>query len=229
MPETRAKILEAAIELATEEGIMAMTLDGVCKRVAISKGGLIHHFRSKDELLVAMLERFIGHFEKQIAAIESQDSRTSHRRIRAMLTIGRSLVSGTVGDAGLPVPAKHATRLMLALLTASANNPQLLRSIRVHFDQMRLDMMADSQPDSHLAIVLWMAFDGFMLWQHLGLLPDENQPGIELIDRMLALVNDRPSRTQVKKAASKKAVDRSPSISKKSVATKPTKKRDARS
>lgn len=183
----RDRILDAAVEVALEEGILAMTLDGVCDRVGISKGGLVHHFRSKDILLVEMMERFVGQFEQRLEAMEAADQEPQHRRIRAMLKTAQAMVSGKRVN-GLKLSSGHAMRLMMSLLTASANNPILLQSIRQKFDSMRSRMMADSEPDGHLALVLWMAFDGFMLWQHLGLIPADTDLGLELIARMLAMI-----------------------------------------
>src|SRR5690606_27993559 len=49
--DTRRQIIEAAIELAAEEGAMAVTLDAVVARLPFSKGALLHHFPNKQALL----------------------------------------------------------------------------------------------------------------------------------------------------------------------------------
>lgn len=207
MNPMRDRILDAAVEVALKDGIIAMTLDGVCKHVGISKGGLVHHFRSKDILLVEMMERFVDHFEQRLAAMEMADQVPQHRSIRAMLRTAQAMASGKPIH-GIQVSSGHAMRLMMSLLTASANNPLLLQTIRTKFDSMRSRMMSNSQPDGHLALVLWMAFDGFMLWQHLGLLPNDTDLGQELIARMLALIDEpvteRP--TQGKQNAKKSVI-----------------------
>jgi AcrR family transcriptional regulator len=188
MSDRREQILNAAIEVAIQGGILSMTLDEVCKRAEISKGGLIHHYRNKDELLIAMMDHFVGSFEHQIQTIVSQDPDAPHGRIRAMLTTAQALVSGKPIK-GLAIPSAHAIRFMMSLLTASANNPPLLKSIRIKFDALRTAMLEDSAPDGHLALVLWMAFDGLMLWHHLGVLPEKGPLGEQLVQRMLHLLD----------------------------------------
>lgn len=186
-PSVRDKILDAAMALAIREGVMGVTLGGVCKQLGISKGGLIHYFRSKDELLVGMMERFVGHFEEQLRGLVAADKQPRHRRIRAMLKTAKTLIDGKKME-GMPVPAGHASRLMMSLLTASANNPLLLTSIRTKFEAMRAAMLEDSAPDGRLALILWMAFDGLMLWQHLGLIAPDDKLNGQLVRRMQELL-----------------------------------------
>ena len=53
---TQQRLLDVAGELVTESGVMALTLEAVAKRAGVSKGGLLHHFPTKDALLIAVLE-----------------------------------------------------------------------------------------------------------------------------------------------------------------------------
>jgi len=53
---TRELILEAASLLVQEQGASALTLDATCAKAGMSKGGLLYHFRSKDELMLALLD-----------------------------------------------------------------------------------------------------------------------------------------------------------------------------
>lgn len=48
-------ILEAASNLVQEQGASALTLDATCAKAGMSKGGLLYHFRSKDDLMLALL------------------------------------------------------------------------------------------------------------------------------------------------------------------------------
>ena len=54
----REKILDATVQVAIRDGVMAMTLDAVAQEAGVSKGGLLYHFRSKDDLIAAMLVHF---------------------------------------------------------------------------------------------------------------------------------------------------------------------------
>jgi AcrR family transcriptional regulator len=54
---TRERILDAAAELFYEEGIRAVSADRVIAQVAINKGTFYRYFPTKDDLVVAYLER----------------------------------------------------------------------------------------------------------------------------------------------------------------------------
>jgi AcrR family transcriptional regulator len=53
---TRTAILDAALEVFAESGYRAGSLREVAERVGMSEAGLLHHFRSKSALLMAVLD-----------------------------------------------------------------------------------------------------------------------------------------------------------------------------
>jgi AcrR family transcriptional regulator len=53
----REEILAVATEAFGRSGYRGVSLADIATRVGISQPGLLHHFRSKDELLIAALER----------------------------------------------------------------------------------------------------------------------------------------------------------------------------
>jgi AcrR family transcriptional regulator len=54
----REQILTVATEMFGDAGFRGVSLADIAARVGISQPGLIHHFRSKEELLIAALERY---------------------------------------------------------------------------------------------------------------------------------------------------------------------------
>lgn len=54
---TRAAILDAALGVFAESGYRAGSLREIAQRVGMSEAGLLHHFKSKSELLMAVLDR----------------------------------------------------------------------------------------------------------------------------------------------------------------------------
>lgn len=55
---TKEKLLDGALELMLTKGFAATTIDEVCERAGVTKGGFFHYFQSKDQLGKEVLERF---------------------------------------------------------------------------------------------------------------------------------------------------------------------------
>ena len=54
--ETRAKILEVAAELFTEQGYEATSLRQIADRLGFTKAALYYHFQSKEQIFTALIE-----------------------------------------------------------------------------------------------------------------------------------------------------------------------------
>ncbi|OUZ12498.1 TetR family transcriptional regulator [Aeromicrobium sp. PE09-221] len=70
-PSTRDKLLDAFETLLVTEGSRSATLDNVAGAAGVSKGGLLYHFHSKDDLVDAMLSRMREMGERDIAAMRT--------------------------------------------------------------------------------------------------------------------------------------------------------------
>jgi AcrR family transcriptional regulator len=79
---TRERILEAASELLYAQGIRATSADRVIEQVGITKVTFYRHFRTKDDLVVAFLERRLA-WEQEMAAqaLTGQDPDEALRRV----------------------------------------------------------------------------------------------------------------------------------------------------
>lgn len=84
--ETREKICEAAIRTASRDGLLAMTLDNVAREAGVSKGGVMYHFPSKEELVRGMLEYFGAKVELMILQRIADDPEPRFRWVRSMLS-----------------------------------------------------------------------------------------------------------------------------------------------
>lgn len=65
-PAPRARILDTAYELFSRRGIQGVGVDELIRRSGVAKATFYHHFPSKDDLVIAFLERheaqWVGHF-----------------------------------------------------------------------------------------------------------------------------------------------------------------------
>ena len=76
---TREQILEAATRLLAKHGYAALRVAAVAQEAGLSLGGHLHHFPSKDSLVIAVLERLMARsmdlLEKEAARVDAEDDR----------------------------------------------------------------------------------------------------------------------------------------------------------
>ena len=72
--ETRARITEAAIKLFSHQGYNKASVDDICAEAGISKGAFYHHFKSKQDLFLALLDGWLQTIDQ---AIEASKDRTA--------------------------------------------------------------------------------------------------------------------------------------------------------
>ncbi|QDE65590.1 MULTISPECIES: TetR/AcrR family transcriptional regulator [Myxococcus] len=86
----RAQLLRAAAELVTQGGTQAVTLEAVAAHAGVTKGGLQHHFKSKQLLLDALFDemnqQFIESFHANIADDPDAHGREARAYLRAMVS-----------------------------------------------------------------------------------------------------------------------------------------------
>jgi AcrR family transcriptional regulator len=79
-PDTRTRILDAALELFSEHGFDGTTLQQIADRLGFTKAALYYHFRSKDELLQALVTPAITGLEELLCAHEALPDTPAQRR-----------------------------------------------------------------------------------------------------------------------------------------------------
>ena len=72
-PIRRAQVIRAVIETVAEEGLEALTMDGVANKACVSKGVVNYYFSSKDDLLQQSFQAFLESYYQQIADLIQAD------------------------------------------------------------------------------------------------------------------------------------------------------------
>lgn len=165
----REAVLDAAVALAEQSGAGTLTLDAVAALAGVSKGGLLHHFKSKEALLGGMIARVEQKFEDELnqaaasmAADGCSDPFSRQRRlIEAYLDRSFS---------GLGSHDKSA----MALFAVAANQPALMEPIRDYFKR-RAQETCKNVPEPTLALALMALADGLWLFDALGIPPFEGK------------------------------------------------------
>jgi TetR/AcrR family transcriptional regulator, transcriptional repressor for nem operon len=122
---TRERIVEAARELFFKQGYAATGIAQILKEAGANSGSLYHFFPSKDDLLVAVLEKYQGMLEPQV--LKPAFTRTSDpiKRLFAVLEGYRLLLEATHFELGCPIGN--------LALEVSNNQPEARRLIIENF------------------------------------------------------------------------------------------------
>lgn len=82
---TKEAILQSVARIVCEEGAGALTIDEVARSAAVSKGGVLHHFPSKEALLLAAFAHDLDSFEDEVARLQQEDPASPGAYTRAYL------------------------------------------------------------------------------------------------------------------------------------------------
>lgn len=168
---TKDKICEAAIRIASRDGLLAMTLENVARETGITKGGVMYHFPSKDELIRGVLEYFSQQCETMLMRRVIDDPEPRMRWARCMLDclFPQSPVNTQPEDVDTEVLA----RFFVATLAGAVTSPGAMQPLRDLAARMRSRCLSDPR-DGMEQLLVWLTIDGLLLWQFMGLLgPDD--------------------------------------------------------
>lgn len=139
--QLRRSLLDHAARLITASGLTGLTIQGVAEAAGVSKGGVLHHFPSKQALIEGVFLDFLASLEDQLQAFMDEDpepyGRFTRAYVEAVLELGWegrcsrpvALSIVMVGDAKLRQMYAdwHAERLALHQDTDSDQQLELVR------------------------------------------------------------------------------------------------------
>lgn len=96
--ETKTKIMDAAIKLFSNNGYNKASVEDICTEAGISKGAFYHHFKSKQELFLALLDSWLQAIDNAIDASKDLSAPETFMQ----MTTAFSYIFETAGD-GLPM------------------------------------------------------------------------------------------------------------------------------
>ncbi|WBL79587.1 TetR/AcrR family transcriptional regulator [Bradyrhizobium xenonodulans] len=184
---SRNAALEAAIAIIARDGPGRLTLDAIARESGLSKGGVMHQFRTKEAVLKALLERQMVHFEEFSSRYMAKVSATS-----ANPNLATQLA--TVREA-----ATSPNSAALALVAAMVENPSLMALPRER-EIERMAAIRDEAADPDLAMLRWAGAMGLLLSSLFGMSPlskDEHQ-------RLFARLLDDAQWTGLERPAAKR-------------------------
>ena len=81
--DTRARLIEAAIDLCTVHTFAGTSLQMIADELGLTKAAIYHHFRTRDHLLIALMEPMLHDIRPVVELAESQ--RTARTQMDAMV------------------------------------------------------------------------------------------------------------------------------------------------
>lgn len=153
------RLLDAAEAVVLRQGIASLTLDAVAAEAGVSKGGLLHHFRSKDRLVEAMVVRSAEGWRGCYSEAYERTAEGPGRMARALLDHCLSDAKGWT---------KELRGSSSACFAALAQNPALIEPMRAAYADLHRRVAADGLPPG-VGETVAAAIDGLWLYWVLGL------------------------------------------------------------
>lgn len=94
---TRDDILDAAAQVIRQKGFHGASMADIAEAVKLQKASLYHHISSKQEILLALLDRALDMLIEQIGAVANQDL-PADEKLRQMI---RAYLTGLADNADL--------------------------------------------------------------------------------------------------------------------------------
>ena len=151
---TRDRLLDAAETVLVDHGASALTLEAVAAQAGVSKGGLLYHFPTKDQLAAGLVARAVQRVDTALETASSAGVAGSFTRAYIGVTLG----DGPGHTAADP--------LSTALLGALALDPALLDPLREAYARWQARLEADGLDPADATLVR-LAVDGW--WTSLVL------------------------------------------------------------
>ena len=154
-------LLDAAGAVVARQGIASLTLDAVAAEYGMSKGGVLHHFPSKDRLVEAMVlrsaEGWRAHFTRAYEHMPPGPGR-----------MARALLHHCLSDA--KGWTRELQRSSSACFAALAQNPSLMAPMREVYTELQRRLAHDGLP-AGVGEAVGAAINGLWLYWVLGLVP----------------------------------------------------------
>lgn len=160
-PSLPDSLLDAAEAVVARQGFSNLTLDAVAAEAGLSKGGLLHHFPTKDRLIEGLVARCARNWRACIA--EAYEAAPPGRGRMA-----RGLLTHCLTDAACWTEQLRTSSA--AIFAALAQNPSLIDPMREAYADLRRRIAADDLPPG-VGEVVAAAIDGLWLYWVLGLVP----------------------------------------------------------
>ncbi|WP_193101117.1 MULTISPECIES: TetR family transcriptional regulator [unclassified Burkholderia] len=169
---TRTAAIQAALAILERDGPGKLTFDAISRESGISKGGLMHQFRTKGDVLNALMEHQQEYYQRfQRDYLAARDPGEAQPTLSAQIATMREVIDQQPSAA-------------LAIMAALVEDPAPLQRVR-DIDGENAKRIAAESGDPDLALLRWKAAWGLALSAMFGLCPLSDDERARLFDRLL--------------------------------------------
>jgi len=165
---TRMAILDAAGQVVRDDGVSNLTLDRVAAAAGISKGGLLYHFGTKHELVVALLTSTLQAADDDMNELAAANGRSNGSFAQAYLDFVQS--------------GQHSTGAASGVFAAAALDDGDLAPAQSMFASWQDRLIEDDGLDETTALLARVVGDGLWLIDLFGLAPPSPEQRRALFD-----------------------------------------------
>jgi TetR/AcrR family acrAB operon transcriptional repressor len=183
--ETRERLLESALEIMSEKPFSKVSMNEIAEKIGLSKGAVYWHFKSKDELLINLVESVCGAGEEELKAngvgFESWDGLRLYFREEMMRTVqsDRHKMMLMLMQRKLEWPATVREKIYSLVKERAEIQRKMVEDV---LKKMRLDgTIRNDVRTGDLAAVITSVFHGLLISQFLGVFPMDIAKQIDFI------------------------------------------------
>jgi AcrR family transcriptional regulator len=182
----RGRVLRAAAHLFRSKGYERTTVRDLAAVVGIQSGSLFHHFKTKEDILLAVMEEAIHH---NMAHMEAAviNGKTPREQLRGLIRAELESINGETGDA--------MTVLVYEWSTLTPENQKHLLVLRTRYEGLWNGVLNEAHKQgllTHDPIVWRRLLFGAIGWTRMWYRPDGKVSLDELAEMTLDMALKQP-------------------------------------
>ena len=177
--DKQEKIIAAAKRILRDGGYFTnFSLAKVAKEAGVSKGGLLHHFPTKEALLRGVAQDTISRFESGLAEKRAEQAEPNQPG-----SFTRAYVEFVLGEGQEPLP--DVSPVLLAFLRSNENNASIQTRFAYWQEQTEQDGL-----DVATATLIRLAIDGLIYTEVIDDTPISHELRQQMRQRLLQLIDE---------------------------------------
>lgn len=155
----KGRLLAKAAKLFKEKGYERTTVRDLAAAVGIQSGSIFHHFKTKEEILMAVMVEVIVYSTSRMQA-KLAEAQTSEQKLLALIECELEAITGLTGNA--------MTVLVYEWRSLKPANQKTILRLREGYEALWLDVLDEAKANGHVAAkdtyVLRRLLTGALSW-----------------------------------------------------------------